>query len=304
MKSNNNYGTKICALKRLLVGLLFSLMVASAARAKAISFTKQQSDETAQSAAERVLRQSQEATRKDFKGSKIKGLIVNSRTEVSQPYPEDFVKKYPQLRNLRDEATTDTELAISFPDKIHEKRENSYPTNQQTLERTLNGNRFTQKSEVLVDGKPINFVANNAIEKSEKERIADFKDTTFLAVFPITLDYSWYSPIEFRYVGVAEAGGTRADVIETSLSDGTKYRFFFDQQTHLLLMAIETLMIEQTNKEIERRYFFSDYRKEDGLLVPHKAVIEVNKEVVGERQLKRLQINPSFKPDYFAVKGK
>jgi hypothetical protein len=129
------------------------------------------------------------------------------------------------------------------------------------------------------------------------------KDDAFLVVFPILLDYAGYRPVELKYVGVAEAGGTKADVLEAVLTSGAKYRFFFDQQTHLLLLANETWTSRETNKERERKYFFSDYRKEDGLLIAHKIITEENGEVTAERLIKRLQINPTFKPDYFAVKG-
>lgn len=283
--------------------LLLVFTVATPAQGKLVSIAGQQNDEAARAVAERVLKQAREATRKDLKSAEIKGLIVNSRTEVSEPYPEAILKARPQYRNQRTQGTVDEELGVSLPDKIRGKMEASYPSNQEILDRTLNGGRFARKSEVLVDGKPINF-ASNLGPKSEQEQIAEFKNSVFLTVFPIILDYSWYSPIGFRYIGVGEAKDTKADVIETMLSDGAKYRFFFDQQTHLLLLLIETWTSKSTNKEIERKYFFSDYRTEDGMLVAHKIVTETNKEVTEERELNRLQINPTFKPDYFAVKGK
>lgn len=304
MKFNHNPVAKNRITNTLWRVLLLVFAVASPAEGKLISSTGQQNDEAARATAERVLKQARETTREDLKNVEIKGLIVTTRTQVSVPYPEEFLKASPQYRNQRNEETTERELGISFPDKIREKMEASYPSNQQILDRTLNGGRFVRKSEVRVDGKPINFTPSNSSPKSEQEQIAEYKDSVFLTVFPIILDYSWYSPIEFRYIGVGEAKDTKADVIETMLSNGAKYRFFFDQQTHLLLLLIETRTSKSTNKEIERKYFFSDYRKEDGLLIAHKIVTETNKEVTAERELKSLQINPTFKPDYFAVKGK
>jgi len=304
MKLNHNRVAKKRITNTLWTVLLIVFAVASPAQGKLVSSAVEQNDETARVAAERVLKQARDATRKDLKSPEIKGLIVNSRTEVSDPYPEAILKARPQYRNQRAQGTVDEELAVSLPDKIREKIDSSYPTNQWVADRTLNGDRFVQKSDTLVNGKAINFTVNRSSPKSEKEQIAEYKDSVFLAVFPIILDYSWHSAMEFRYIGVAEAGGTKAEVIETMLSNGVKYRFFFDQQTHLMMMTIETRMSKSTNKEIERKYFFSDYRKEDGLLVAHRIVTETNKEVTDERELKRLQINPTFKPDYFEVKGK
>lgn len=304
MKFNHNLGTKSRIANTLWSFLLSVFIFASLAQRTLISSAGQQNNETARASAERVLKQAREATGKDLKSAGIKGLIVNSRTEVSDPYPEAVIKARPQYRNQRNQGTIVEELGISLPDKMREKVDASYTTNQWVSDRILNGNRFMQKSDTFVGGKPINITVSNPRLKSEKEQIAEYKESVFLTIFPIILDYSWYLPIEFSYIGVAEAGGAKADVIETTLSDGAKYRFFFDQQTYLLLMMIETRTSKSTNKEIERRYFFSDYRKEDGLLVAHKIVTESNKEVTAERELKQLQINPTFKPDYFAVKGK
>jgi outer membrane lipoprotein-sorting protein len=58
------------------------------------------------------------------------------------------------------------------------------------------------------------------------------------------------------------------------------------------------------NKEIEKKYFFSDYRVEDGLLVAHKVIVEQNGKVVAETEIKKFQFNPTFKADFFEVKGK
>ncbi|CDM64182.1 hypothetical protein PYK22_00174 [Pyrinomonas methylaliphatogenes] len=249
--------------------------------------------------AEQVLEAARQATR--LKAMDIKGLSLRTRTEISEPYPEDFLRSYPQFRNQRNQMITDGELSISFPDKIRQRMEMTFVSNQQVLERVLNGDRYAQRSEIYVDGKPLNFTANNLIQKSEQEKIADFKNSAFLMIFPITLEYSWYAPLRFKYVGVAEAKEGRADVIETALPNGSTYRLFFDQKTHLLLLMSE---MSKDGREAERRYFFSDYRNVDGLLIAHKVTVEKGKEVVGERQIKSVQINPTFKPDHYLVKGK
>lgn len=302
MRFNNNPGAKgqVANVLQSVLLLIFAALIA--AQGKAASIARQQNDEA--TAAERVLKQAREATRKELKEPQINGLVVNSTTKVSDPIPEAILKARPQYRGKRAEGTIDEEIALSLPDKMRSKIDASYPTNQWVSDSIFNGDRFVGKSDTFVNGKPINFVISDSTVKTEKEKIAESKDSAFLTLFPITLDYSWHSPLEFRYIGIAEAKDTKADVIETTLSNGANYRFFFDQQTHLLLMVIETRTSKKTNKEIEKKYFFSDYRKVSGLLVAHKVVTETNQEVVAERDLKRLQINPTFKPDYFAVKGK
>jgi hypothetical protein len=304
MKFNNDLGAKKGITNAAWCVLLSVFTVAASPQGKLISAAVRQHGDAARAKAEQVLEQAQDVTRRDLKNAEVRGLIVNSRTEVSEPYPEKLLKARPQYRNQRSQGTIDKEFGASLPDKIREKVEANYTTNQWISDRTLNGDRFVQKSDVLVDGKPINFVVSNSKPKSEKEEMAQMKYEIFLTLFPITLDHSWCPPMDFRYVGIAEAKGTKADVIETTLPDETKYRFFFDQQTRLLLLVTETRTSEETNKAMETKFFFSDYRKEDGLLVAHKITTEVNGEVTAESQIKRLQINPTFKPDYFAIKGK
>lgn len=303
MKFNSDSGVKKRTTKVLWSVLLSVFTVAAASpQEKLISSALQQNEDTARAKAQQVLKHAQDATRKDLKAAEIKGLIVGSKSDGT--YTLDERKAPPALRNKKFQETSDEELAISLPGKIRYKVNADHTFNQEISEWIVNGDRFSQKTDVLVDGKPINAVFGNAKPKSEQEQIAKYKNSAFLTLFPITLDYSLYSPIEFRYIGVAEAKGTKADVIETTLSNKSTYRFFFDQQTHLLLLITGTRTDKETNKEIERKYFFSDYRKEGGLLVAHKIVTEVNGEVTQNTEIKHLQINPTFKPDYFAVKGK
>jgi hypothetical protein len=284
--------------------LLSIFTVAASPQGELISSAVQQNGNTAQAKAERVLKQAQEVTRIDLKNAEIKGLIVSAKGDGTFTLPERALKARPQFRNKKFQETFDEELAISLPDKIRYKINADHTFNQEISEWIVNGNRSSQKTDVLVDGKPINAIFSSANPKSEQEQIAQRKNSAFLTAFPITLDYSLYSPTEFRYIGVAEVKDVKTDVIDTTLSNGSTYRFFFDQQTHLLLLMIETRTDKETNKEVQRKYFFSDYRREEGLLVAHKIVTEENGEVIQETQIKRLQVNPTFKPDYFAVKGK
>lgn len=280
--------------------LLSIIVFAPASRGEMFSRASQQ--DAARAKAELVLRQAREATRKDSKYTEIKGLVIASKSNSWFTLPAAAVKASPQLRNKKIQETIDEEWAVNLPDKIRYKIVADHTINQEITEWVVNGERFWQKMDVSVDGAPVNFVSN-AKPKTEQEEVAKSKNFAFTTLFPITLDYSWNAPIEFRYIGVAEAKGTKADAIETILPDNTKYRFFFDQQTHLLLLATQT-WTGKANKEVERKYFFSDYRKEDGLLVAHKIISEEMGEVVSEKQIERVQINPTFKPDYFAVKGK
>lgn len=258
------------------------------------SSAPQQNEDAARARAEQVLKQAREATRAGLNGAEIKSLIVKSVIETSQSVP--------QMPNKKIRGTTDEELSVSLPDKLRKKGDANYTTNQEISDWVINGYRVSDRSDVLVDGKPINFV--NSKRGSDQKKIATHKDYAFTILFPVIFDSSWYPVSGFKYVGAAESNGTKADVIETTSPTATVYRLFFDQQTRLLLLMSEKWVSGASKKEHERKYFFSEYKKEDGLLAAHKIVVEQNGEVVEERVIKRLQVNPAFGEDFFAVKGK
>lgn len=244
--------------------------------------------------AEQVLKQAREAARAGLNGAEIKSLLVKSVIETSLSVP--------QMTNKKIRGTADEELSVSLPDKLRKKGDANYTTNQEISDWVINGDRMSDRSDVLVDGKPVNFVIPK--RESDQQKIATHKDYAFTILFPVIFDSSWHPVSKFKYVGVAESNGTKADVIETTSPTATVYRLFFDQQTHLLLLMSEKWVSGASKKEHERKYFFSDYKKEDGLLAAHKIVVEQNGEVVEERVVKRLQVNPPFGADFFAVKGK
>lgn len=273
--------------------LLCVVATAFSSQGQTPSPAPQQNDDASRARAEQVLKQARETARAGLKGTEIKSLIVKSVIETSLSVT--------QMPNKKIRGTTDEELSVSLPDKLRKKGDANYTTNQEISDWVINGDRVSERSDVMVDGKPVNFVVPT--RKSDQQKIDANKDYAFTILFPVIFDSSWYPVSGFKYVGVAESNGTKADVIETTSPSPTVYRLFFDQQTHLLLLMSEKWVSGTSKKERERRHFFSDYKKADGLLAAHKIVVEENGEVVEERVIKRLQVNPSFGDDFFAVKG-
>lgn len=275
--------------------LLCVVAVAFSLRGQTPASAPRQDEDAVRAQAEQVLKQAREATRAGLKGAEIKSLSVKSVIETSLSVP--------QMTNKKIRGTTDEELSVSLPDKLRKKGDANYTTNQEISDWVINGDRMSERSDVLVDGKPVN-VAVNSMRDSDQKKIARHKDYAFTILFPAIFDSSWHPVSGFKYVGTAESNGTKADVIETTSPTAAVYRLFFDQQTHLLLLMSERWVGGASRKEHERKYFFSDYKKEDGLLAAHKIVVEENGEVVEQRVIKRLQVNPAFGEDFFAVKGK
>ena len=160
----------------------------------------------------------------------------------------------------------------------------------------LNGNNFYHEIDVFGNGG----IRQNSLPSIDKKILqADLRYSVFLLVFPITLDSSWYMPLKFRFVGVAESDKDgRANVIEAVSQGKTTYRLFFDVEMHLLRLMTQTWETKD-KKRHERKYFFSDYKKKNDLLVATKVVVQQEGQVLEEREIKDLEVNPKFEPDWF-----
>jgi hypothetical protein len=137
-------------------------------------------------------------------------------------------------------------------------------------------------------------------------------------------------PVEFNYLGEAEAPDGRADAIEVKGPGGFSARLFLDQKTHRPLMlsyrgrqprmqfnqasgpASSHEEIEKRVKEaeaamaaapeVEFQINFSDYREVDGIQFPHRLTRSVEGQVNEEWEIKKFKINPAIKPDKFEKK--
>ena len=122
-------------------------------------------------------------------------------------------------------------------------------------------------------------------------------------------------PIEFKYVGEAEAEDGRAHVVDARGPNGFAARIFLDSKTHLPLMVtysenVPSLQITTKKgnvqaappklnvRKVELRY--SDFRSERGLVLPHNVSVTRNGLLVEERQLTRVELKPKFSSDHFS----
>lgn len=196
------------------------------------------------------------------------------------------------------DGTNKIETNFIFPDKIHRIFDGIHSTNSEITSFIVNGELVSYNSAFYTrNGEKINF--DYYASKSQKELRAIVKRDAFFSVFPITLDSSWFTPLEFSYIGIAESKDGKANVLEAVSTAGTKYRLFFDVQTNLLLMMIVSR--QDKDKTIETKYFYSDYKEMDGLLVASKIVIRNNLRTE-EILVKTLKVNPKFKDNFYDVK--
>jgi hypothetical protein len=142
-------------------------------------------------------------------------------------------------------------------------------------------------------------------------------------------------PAEYKYAGESDVEDAHADVIEVTGPDKFAVRLFFDKQTHLPLLlsyrgpkprimtafnrstdrnvkvedavkhvqeeADKKLATEPAPKPEEVDFFIrvAEYKKTNGLMLPHKLTFLTGAEVSEEFQISKYQLNPQFKPDRF-----
>src|SRR4029453_7670311 len=136
----------------------------------------------------------------------------------------------------------------------------------------------------------------------------------------------WFlkSDAPVTYAGVAEAHDGKADVLEIKPEGAAPMKLFIDQESHTPLMltyeGVLPRMIMRgqgqrpTPEEIEKmrneppqqvtyEVHFSEYKKVDGVLLPHLISQSVNGNVSEEFTIENYKLNAPLKPADFAKKG-
>jgi hypothetical protein len=127
-------------------------------------------------------------------------------------------------------------------------------------------------------------------------------------------------PVEFTYAGEAESKDGKADALDIKGPEGFSARLFLDKQTHLPLMmsyrapqpraAMITRSMrgghedleaykKEAQERAEKQVYFSDYRAEQGILLPHRITRSVNGDFSEEWNLNKFKINPPLKAESF-----
>lgn len=242
----------------------------------------------------------------NVKENEARQILEKARKAVSKKISVDDVKSFTsnteesfQASALGKEIQGKRKIATDFaaPDKIRQNIVGDYSTNQENSTYVLNGVKFSSRVDIFVNGQ---LQPNMDFGIDKASQISKLRSDAFLLLFPITLNASWYVPLEFQYVGQAESKDGKAEVIEAVTRSQVKYRLFFDVDTHLLLMMTENWSEE--NRPTENKYFFSNYQDKEGLLIATKIITERNGKVAQEKQIKDLKVNPTFKPGLFEVK--
>ena len=111
----------------------------------------------------------------------------------------------------------------------------------------------------------------------EASHLADYKKSKILA----------------RTVGIRDLSGAPAYVVEFSMRNGARVRYFFSVSSKLVLAT------EDDAQKLSARRTYSDYREEHGLLEPHVVTLSRNDFVVLTLKLRKVSYNTGLSDALF-----
>ncbi len=137
---------------------------------------------------------------------------------------------------------------------------------------------------------------------TERQLLAAKRDFARLALGMLGASYEGF-PLQFTYGGEAESGDGVAHIIEAKGAGGFSAQLFVDTRTHLPLMMMwsDPGAGPNAGRTIERRIFYSDFKKVDGLNLPHTFRLSVDGNPTQETMYSEIQVNPEIDVKKFEV---
>lgn len=250
----------------------------------------QTDDDIAKSRAEEIILKAKKAISSKIDISQIKNFEIsldgtfNGGVEISEKY----------------------QYIIVLADKIKCSHVEVIDNTTATTEQILNGNLSTVKQSSISSESGESRSVFTKTEKPDDEWIKVIKRQTSEMLLPFVLDFTFIETDGFKFIGVAESESGKADVIETNTSKNVNFRLLFDQKSHRLLMIVKK--IARDGKVNEINYYFSEYKENQGLLIPHKVTVKgtssIGSPLYIESNLKKLKINAAFDTKTFEIKDK
>ena len=114
----------------------------------------------------------------------------------------------------------------------------------------------------------------------------------------------------FTDAGRAESPDGPADVLETKDEAGRAVRYFIDPASHLPLMVqyqevrAQAMAAQGAPKTTTVALHLSDYKKVDGVMVPHQIDTSVNGQASETWTIENFKVNPTVKASVFQKKSK
>lgn len=302
--------------------LILSVLISLVWQAGALALTLSPKSDDAKTRAASIIEQAREAIGGEGKLKSIKSIAVSGN--------------YRRVIGDR-ETSGEIEYEMLLPDKIR-RTETMSPIPNATITRidVMNGEQIWSDTQSGSMGGMVMIRRPGAENDAQRQKIyensvrADF--ARFLLGLLLTAPSSF--PLDYSFAGEAEAPDGRADAIDISGPNNFSVRLYIDQKSHLPLMfsyrgrqpnivmrtvtsgglsreeaekraqeSIDKMEKEQAPPpEVEFQVALDDFRKVDGVLIPHLMTRSVDGKVTEEVTLSKLKINPSIKPQVFEKK--
>lgn len=274
---------------------------------------------------------------KETKPENVKSLQISLTEEILIESTNQVEGKSDLKRSRRD--FIENEISLGLPNNVKTVSviygKVNPAENFTKLESVFDGTDFSNFTDTVSNGRKLDLSAliaslPSSVPDSVKKQTSSilnqkpekniYLEDLWVNIFPRLLAFPWDSSIEYIYVGKAQSGDIKADVVELKSAFKSNIKLFFDEKTNLLLMM--TVQKGEGEKKSETNtYYFSNYELTNGILTAKKisirgssidknrreieglpATLSSETKTIGEVTVKDLKVNPTFKPDFFAVK--
>jgi hypothetical protein len=240
--------------------------------------------------------------------------------------------KYRRVMGDRD-SSGDTEFELLLPDKIRRSETmNLIAGIEMTRIDVINGNTVWSDAQTNGAHGGGTVVVRRPAETPEAKAGAELATRADLsrAYLTFLLSSPASTPLEYTYVGEAEAPDGKAEVVDVIGPNNFNLRLFLDQKTGRPLMmsykgraprySMRTITGDQGSPEeirkkadeeaakmaavpdVEFQLTLDNYRSVDGVLFPHTLTRMVDGKTTEETEIRKIVINPQIKPDRFDKK--
>lgn len=266
-----------------------------------------------------LLDQSFTTVRADDKASQAEEILAKARAALGNDTKTQSISSFSltwKYRKLSGNTSLSGEIKIHalLPDKLLKEDVFDLSIGQVINREVMNGDKATSETQSTSSEIPVTSIGEQDQSAVRRRMQKDYTLTLLQLLLKSSTDF----PLEFSYVGEAEAKDGQALVVDASGQDNFAARLFFDKATfRLLLLSYRvpevkfTISSDNTEKnntqiprgaEVEVKLRFSDYKPEDGIILPHLITTEQNGKIVAEKELKSFKLNPTFKQSFFEIK--
>lgn len=107
--------------------------------------------------------------------------------------------------------------------------------------------------------------------------------------------------ITYTLKGKENIEGKDYFVLERTFPDGHKATLYVDSETYLTYKTLSTTDNPMTGMEVEAEILISDYKKVDGMMIPHSITIFYDGEEFGKMSVTEVKFNSGLEDSFFKM---